>query len=283
MNMYSVLGLIPFSDAPLIKEAYVVRSLLATGEELESINMAYKTLSNAKLKLSYDEILTNKDIEFKDFYVTQNFTEELKLFERDWLLAIEHKSFLIEIARDLHSISEVLEYTFKLLILKSKDFNEAKEISENLNHVFLSSMFGNDEDVLKLAETLFRLKRYKEIEYVYNSVRVIGEQLKVTSLETNLIKKYPDLKFDLLDFELVRLFSIKNSSYEVKRRLLQSYMNRHNFKMVIKLFFRFSHIEKDGKRMEISSELEFIRFVVFECCERLGLNKPTEIYDLKYG
>ena len=131
-DYYRILGVLDDAEDIVIRAAY--RALAQRyhpdkwqGDQAEAtrrmaeINVAYAVLSDTVKRATYDS--TRDKNQFRD--EPPDAEDANESINKDWELAIKYLPDLKRIENDLHAISRELAFTFRLMLLESKRFDES--------------------------------------------------------------------------------------------------------------------------------------------------------------
>ena len=162
-DYYRILGVLDDAEDIVIRAAY--RALAQryhpdkwTGDQAEAtrrtaeINKAYAVLSDTEKRAAYDA--TRDKNQFRDEPPEAEDANEA--INKDWELAIKYLPDLKLVEKDLHALSRELAFTFRLMLLESKRFDESVAVAEELEHGYLAKYFGDQAGVQAFAPPLFK-------------------------------------------------------------------------------------------------------------------------------
>ena len=176
-DYYKILGVIQDAEDIVIKAAY--RALAQryhpdkwVGDPVEAtrrmseINMAYDVLSDQTKRKQYDQgRASNEYDESEDFGGGESEGDFGNSLDEDWKEVVKYFPDLDDILGDLSNISKSLAQTYKVYLLVNKEFTKRKAIAAQFELSFLEKYFGSNEEVIKFAIFLIKL-RLKNIHYI---------------------------------------------------------------------------------------------------------------------
>jgi len=184
-DYYKILGVLDDAEDIVIKAAY--RALAqkyhpdrfqgnakTAKERMQEINEAYEVLSDPKERKKYDGSRKKQDFEQDN---SQDTKDLLKTLEKDWKDAIEFLPDLEDLSLELAQYSKQLEYTFKVLVIEQKKFNDRFDLAEKLKKQFLVKYFGSDINIQNFAESLFEKKDIKSLKKLNRAVTLLGSEI----------------------------------------------------------------------------------------------------------
>ena len=118
---------------------------------MAEINAAYAVLSDTEKRAAYDA--TRDKNQFRDEPPEAEDANEA--INTDWELAVKYLLDLKRIEKDLHAISRELAFTFRLMLLESKRFDESVAVAKELEHGYLTKYFGDQAEVQAFAPPRF--------------------------------------------------------------------------------------------------------------------------------
>ena len=194
-DYYQTLGVMPDAEAVVITAAYRALASLyhpdrwkgdktfATNK-MADINVAYDTLSNPVKRAEYNKNRTNSYSSFSDDSEETDtaFDAALSELEKRWQVASEIFPDLIKIRARLSKTSYKLAFSFVVLILETKKFDDRNSIANELERRFLEMHFGTHKRIILFAQFLISKGEKKAIVSLNQYVDVLG-----SSINPNLI------------------------------------------------------------------------------------------------
>lgn len=183
-NYYQILGVLDDAEDVVIRAAY--RALAqkyhpdkwkgspedATAK-MGQINKAYETLIDPLKRSAYDKTINRSQYE-------QDRADEDDLIaniDDDWKRVVEFLPSVDAAARDLARLSRSLEYSFKLLLLETKQFNSCVAISKQLESGFLNKFFGANQKIHMFAKSLLYAGRRSDAKKLNEAVVLLGSEV----------------------------------------------------------------------------------------------------------
>jgi curved DNA-binding protein CbpA len=212
-DFYQILGVMPDAEAVVITAAYRALASLyhpdrwkgdktfATNK-MADINVAYETLSNPVKRAEYNKNKTNSYSSFSDDSEETDtaFDTALSGLENRWQVASEIFPDLIKIRARLSKTSHKLAFSFVILILETKKFDDRNFLANELERKFLEMHFGTNKRIILFAQFLIAKGEKKAIVSLNQYVDVLG-----SSINPHLIieKISADHKVNYLKFHQV--------------------------------------------------------------------------------
>jgi curved DNA-binding protein CbpA len=203
-DFYKILGVIDSAELAVIKAAYKALMMIYHPDRYsgnkedaikksKEINEAYAVLIDPTKRKKYDaerEARKNQydpepEQEEKEFTNARN-----NVFEADWNIAIEHIKGLDDLHQDLNTLSPDLAFTFKLEILESKRFDQAKSIAKQFEAEFLEKFFGSNKYIQHFSGWLLKQGKRDIAKEINKIVVVLGSSLVANDVIETIIKKY---------------------------------------------------------------------------------------------
>jgi curved DNA-binding protein CbpA len=216
-DYYRTLGVLQDAEDIIIKAAY--RALAQkyhpdkfqnnpkTAESrMQDINEAYTVLSDPLIRKQYDENRVKSEYEE---YPTEDTEDLLHTLDKDWSDALEYFPDLVEIASKLSTFSKTLEYTFKVIVIEKKEFNNRQALAENLKLSYFEKYFGTNKKVHEFAEILYSYDRRDLLKKLNRAVNLLGSDVN------------PSIIIDKIAPELYKNNSSKsNNPFDLANKLL---------------------------------------------------------------
>ncbi len=212
-NPYEVLG-VPFgASIEVCKATYksltkIYHPDVFVGEKkyaqkrMAELNAAFEFLNNPKNKKNFDEAgeQANHNQYGQDFETeneSDEFTQASKILKENWEFACEYHPEIKKFYDDLNELSPKTSFLFMAVIVEEKLYDSASELAEYLEDKFLTSKFGDDVELKKIAKYAI-LKKEKEFAKDLNrALKILGEGSKEQIL-TKLVSDYPDIGYHAL-------------------------------------------------------------------------------------
>lgn len=184
-DYYRILGVLDDAEDVVIRAAY--RALAQryhpdkwqgdaaqATRRMAEINAAYAVLSDTEKRAAYDA--TRDKNQFQDEPPEAEDANEA--INKDWELAIKYLPDLKLVEKDLHALSRELAFTFRLMLLESKRFDESGAVAKELEHGYLAKYFGDQAEVQAFAKELILEGRKDAAKELNEVVRVLGNVYK---------------------------------------------------------------------------------------------------------
>ena len=189
-DFYQILGVMPDAEAVVITAAYRALASLyhpdrwkgdktfATNK-MADINVAYDTLSNPVKRAEYNKNKTNSYSSFSDDSEETDtaFDTALSELEKRWQVASEIFPDLIKIRARLSKTSHKLAFSFVILILETKKFDDRNILANELERKFLEMHFGTNKRIILFAQFLIAKGEKKAIVSLNQYVDVLGSSI----------------------------------------------------------------------------------------------------------
>jgi curved DNA-binding protein CbpA len=126
-------------------------------KRMAELNAAFEYLNNAERKTKFDE--AGEKPNQKDHsqqYEPENDSEEFnkasKILQQNWEFACKYHPELLKLHEDLRELNSQTAFLFMAVIVEEKLYEKASELARYLEDQFLSSKFGEDPDIKKIAK-----------------------------------------------------------------------------------------------------------------------------------
>ena len=204
-DYYKILGVIQDAEDIVIKAAY--RALAQryhpdkwVGDPVEAtrrmseINMAYDVLSDQTKRKQYDQgRASNEYDESEDFGGGESEGDFGNSLDEDWKEVVKYFPDLDDILGDLSNISKSLAQTYKVYLLVNKEFTKRKAIAAQFELSFLEKYFGSNEEVIKFAIFLIKLRARVAAKELNRAVTLLGANVDPTLIIEKILKGHPDV------------------------------------------------------------------------------------------
>ena len=206
-DYYSILGLPREATAELIKATYLALSKIYhpdvfkgnktfAQKRMQEINEAYETLSNTKKRSEYDKKIYNhsdeSSFDYSEFQDEQ--TSYQKIIKDTWDFAKEYYPFIDDRYKELKKINTNLAWQFQILVIETKSFESANEISNRLKNEWLKKYFGKNEEIQNIAMIAIEKKQIKIAKEINKAIKILGD-VDPYKIKSVLQKKFPKFKF----------------------------------------------------------------------------------------
>jgi hypothetical protein len=199
-DYYRILGVLDDAEDVVIRAAY--RALAQRyhpdkwqGDAAEAtrrmveINAAYAVLSDTVKRAAYDA--TRDKNQFQDEPPEAEDANEA--INKDWELAVKYLPALKLVEKDLHALSRELAFTFRLMLLETKRFDESVAVAKELEHGYLTKYFGDQAEVQAFAKELILEGRKDAAKELNEAVRVLGRV--APSVVDRIARDFQTLRF----------------------------------------------------------------------------------------
>jgi curved DNA-binding protein CbpA len=193
-DYYAILGIIPTAELEVIKAAYKAMLKVyhpdrfqGSKEEAHArsieINEAYGVLSNTAKRKQYDDLRGNtKDKAYsynEESKSQENYTDALDALEKDWQVAVKYQPELVELFNKLTKISSKLAFSFKAVMLESKEFDKKENVADKMEFEYLTSYFGRDKRIQSFAKALILGNHRDAARELNTAITVLGKRVDV--------------------------------------------------------------------------------------------------------
>lgn len=186
-DYYAILGVLPEAEPEIIRAVYLALakkyhpdSAGGTGNEerLKEINLAYEILKDPKKRKEYDNARAEMDDHTGD-YDPKVDDEDLTAddLQSDWEFAVEYHPKLIDLLKEVSSISPTLSIVFQSTILSNKAFNDANKIKDRLILSFLSRYFGKSKPIQMFGKSLLLNKQMAAAAELNRAAKIFGKEI----------------------------------------------------------------------------------------------------------
>jgi curved DNA-binding protein CbpA len=185
-DYYRILGVLEDAEDIVIKAAY--RALAqkyhpdkfqgaakVAEERMKEINEAYAVLSDVVSRKKYDAQRGKAEYEDDTNVDSEDMLHSL---DKDWSDVIQFYPDLDEIADALRKYSSQLEYTFKVVLLETKNFKDRNNLSKSLQLNFIQKYFGKNKTINKFAQILFQKNRRDVLKKLNRAVNLLGDGIE---------------------------------------------------------------------------------------------------------
>ena len=152
---------------------------------MSEINEAYSVLSDITKRNLYDSKRDRSA--YREESEEENLSQSL---DNEWKLVIEYFPHFQEISKNLRKISKELEYSFKVVIIERRDFNNGKNVAIDLEKNFLQRYFGKNEEVVSFAKKLIYENRKDAAKALNKAITFFGSTVKPEIIVERIIEKF---------------------------------------------------------------------------------------------
>jgi curved DNA-binding protein CbpA len=202
-DYYRILGVLDDAEDIVIRAAYKVLAQKYHPDKwkgdkeeatrrMSEINEAYGVLSDVEKRKQYDS--TRDKAEYQEDANEEDNSDFDKSLEEDWKSATEYFPDLIELAGSLAKFSYKLEYTFKVIIIEQKAFNNRIKLAKNIEDNFLRKYFGTNQQILKFAKELIFRNQKDAAKELNKAVNLLGSEVDPNIIIQKIEKKFTSLE-----------------------------------------------------------------------------------------
>lgn len=188
VDYYAKLGVLPTAEEIVIRAAYKALAqryhpdrYAGAKEEahrrMAEINEAYSILSDANKRSEYDKSCSTESSGDDSIFEEEsdNSRSEFDLLHDDWETAVRFYDNLPAIFLRLNKISTRLAYTYKTFLLETKAFENRNKIAIEMEHQFLVSYFGNNDEIIDFARELILNNNKMAAKSLNRAIKVLGD------------------------------------------------------------------------------------------------------------
>lgn len=219
-DYYKVLGVLDDAEDIVIRAAYKALAqkyhpdkwqgdLREASTKMSEINEAYEILSNQVKRKSFDD--TRDKSEYQENGNNQN--DLLYSVEADWNKVLEYFPQLKSLTQNLSKIPKQLEFTFKVILLESKNFDKSSEIAQQLEQHYLEKYFGIDKEILKFAKKLILDNQKKAAKELNQAVKLLGSNIESALIINRIVSKF-NLETNI---QSTNVDQLKNAAINLKK------------------------------------------------------------------
>ena len=201
-DYYRILGVLQDAEDIVIKAAYKALAqkyhpdkfqgdAKHAKQRMQEINEAYAILSDAVERKKYDSERGKPEYEDDS---TEEADDLLHTLDKDWAEATEYFPDLVGIAFRLSKLSKQLEYTFKVIVIENKDFNNRTKLANGLKENYFKKYFGTNNEIHKFAELLFDENRRDVLQKLNRAVNLLGSNVAPTVIIDKIKKDFPEFE-----------------------------------------------------------------------------------------
>jgi curved DNA-binding protein CbpA len=256
-DYYRVLGVLDDAEGIVIKAAYKalaqryhpdkwVGGKDEATRRMSDINEAYNVLSNPEKRKEYDSSRGRSE------YQEESEDDDLNTsVKSDWDEVVNYFPDLVGISENLRKISLSLEYSYKVLLLETKEFKNRQTLAEVIKRQFFERYFGSNEIILNYAESLIT-HRYKGAAKDLNkAVSLLGSDVSPEVIIDRINKKWALEKHTEINklIKVAKLVLLNTSlikSMEFIEKMggkIQGPMDDKRFKVTLRITYYFNDEE----------------------------------------
>jgi len=195
-DYYRTLGVIDDAEDIVIKAAYKALAQRYhpdkwAGDKTEAnrrmteINEAYGVLSDPVKRKEYDS-----ERDQATFQAEPEADDLNSSVEADWNKVIEYFPDLVGIAAGLAKLSPSLAYSYKVMLLDTKNFNGRQALANSLEEHYLEKYFGSNKDIKQFAKILISTGTRIAAKELNDAVTLLGSNVSSTVIIDRIQKKF---------------------------------------------------------------------------------------------
>lgn len=218
-DYYKILGVLDDAEDIVIRAAYKALAqkyhpdrwkgdVKEADKKMSEINEAYDVLSNPEKRKAFDATRDNSDFQENGY----NPNDLLNSLEADWNKVLEYFPGLNTTAQNLSKISKQLEFSFKVILLESKSFENSKEIAHKLEQDYLEKYFGTDKEILDFAKKLIFINQKQAAKELNQAVKLLGSNVDSRVIINRICTKFKVFTEDLKELRHAAKNLIESSS-----------------------------------------------------------------------
>lgn len=270
-DYYRILGVLDDAEDVVIRAAYKTLAQRYhpdkwTGDKSEAnrrmqdINEAYEVLSNPAKRKQYDATRDKSEYQDESDFESDYQDTFNKDIEEKWKKIVDFLPDLDQIYDDLSRTSRQLAYSYKILLIENKNFNDRFEIAKAIENNFLQKYFGTNKKIIQFAKELIRKNRKDMARELNIAVNLLGSNIEPNVIIKKIIDKFPSQK----------TYDDSDSYVDEKTKLAQIFLRNKSLNNALKLFkiaeitvvpfgwfTSIYHIEQYGTKTKVN-ELELL-------------------------
>lgn len=203
-DYYKTLGVVQDAEDIVIKAAYKALAQRYhpdkwTGDPAEAarrmseINAAYEILSDPIKRKQYDQSRTSNEYDESDEAPNEAGDDSGTALDEDWKEAVKYFPDLESIFENLSKISWSLAQTYKVYLLKNKNFPERESIAAQFEKTFLEKYFGTNEEIIKFAKFLITAKNKNAAKDLNRAINLLGRNVDSNLIINRILRDYPEI------------------------------------------------------------------------------------------
>jgi len=270
-DYYRILGVLDDAEDVVIRAAYKALAQRYhpdkwTGDKeeanrrMQEINEAYGVLSDATKRKQYDATRDKSEYQDESDFESDYQDTFNKDIEDKWKKIVDFLPDLEQIYDDLSRTSRQLAYSYKILLIENKNFNDRFEIAKAIENNFLQKYFGTNKKIIQFAKELIRKNRRDMARELNIAVNLLGSNIEPNVIIKRIIDKFPSQK----------TYDDSDSYVDEKTKLAQIFLRNKSLNNALKLFkiaeitvvpfgwfTSIYHIEQYGTKTKVN-ELELL-------------------------
>lgn len=202
-DYYRILGVLDDAEDIVIRAAYKALaqryhpdkwtgSKEEANRRMSEINEAYDVLSDPDKRKKYDATRKKSEYEEPSENDKNNEDDLIKEIESDWNEVVNYFPDLNLITQRLRIISKSLEFSYKVILLNNKEFNNREKIANLVQLHYLQRYFGTNKIIIEFAKELIFSGDKKSAKELNRAVDLLGSEIdpqiiinKIRPKETN--------------------------------------------------------------------------------------------------
>jgi curved DNA-binding protein CbpA len=205
-DYYAILGCALNADQSVIQAAY--RALAKkhhpdanqgsdeSKAKFQEIQEAYEVLSNPTKRAYYDSMrsgTSGREYAPGEEHANDSSAINAELQKR-WEIVKEYYADADQIAIQLGELSPNLKLIFQIILLDTKAFKEALNLSRTIEDIYLERYFGQNEHIKQFAKRLLKHKNTYEnsdaLRELNRTIAILGVEAPAQVIIDKLVKKY---------------------------------------------------------------------------------------------
>lgn len=163
---------------------------------MSDLNSAIEFLRDSHKKAKFDFDQNNNDnkkhnADYEGSTHDEEYSQASQLLKENWEFACEYYPEIKKMHSDLQKLDKNTAFIFMATMVENKLYDKALTLVNILKKNFLSSKFGNDEQVLELAEYAILNRQVEFAKSLNKALKILGEGSKNKIFE-KLLKDFPD-------------------------------------------------------------------------------------------
>ena len=219
---YRVLGVLDDAEDIVIKAAYKALAQRYhpdkwAGDSAEAnrrmveINEAYGVLSDPVKRKEYD---SQRE---KGTYQAEPEADDLNAsVEADWNKVIEYFPDLVDMATGLAALSPSLVYSYKVILLDAKNFNDRQALADRLEDHYFEKYFGSNTDIRRFAKRLITVGNRSAAKELNEAINLLGSQVDPSIIIERVKKKYQMRLDSPKEISLAKLLKIIENQFDLE-------------------------------------------------------------------
>lgn len=274
-DYYRILGILDDAEDVVVRAAYKALAQRyhpdkSTGDgdeanrRMKEINEAYGVLSDPVKRKQYDATRDKNAYQDENDYESDYQDAFNKDIEDKWKKIIDFLPDLEQIYDDLSRTSKQLAYSYKILLIEKKKFNDRIEIAKAIENNFLEKYFGTNKKIIQFAKELIRKNRKDMAKELNIAVQLLGSNVDPGVIINRIIEKFPSSKS--------RTYDDVDEIVDEKTKFAQIFKRNKSLSNALKLFkvseisvvpfgwfTSIYHIEQYGNKTKVN-EIELIDY-----------------------